>query len=196
MTAPLHKLLTKDTVFRWDEESDGSFQTLIRMMNSRTYLAPHDHTRKTHLVSGASPSRIAASVCQELAGSLTVRDVKSFLQTVQFNTAYLGMKDPGEMNYAELTAPLRELTRLKSKFTRTAKHQEHFEHIREGLVSDKVMVPFDPARDTRLYSDGGPKGAQATVAQCYYHPEKGEQLGAGRPHGASLDKLREEVLAD
>ena len=65
MTAPLRKLLIKDAVFKWDEESDASFQTLIRMMNSRTYLAPHDHTRKTHLVTDASPSGIAASVYQE-----------------------------------------------------------------------------------------------------------------------------------
>ena len=65
VTAPLRKLLTKDAVFKWDEESDASFQTLIHMMNSRTYLAPHDHTRKTHLVSDASPSGIAASVYKE-----------------------------------------------------------------------------------------------------------------------------------
>ena len=37
------------------------------------------------------------------------------------------------------------------------------------------MVPFDPARSTRLYSDGGPEGAQAMIAQLYDHPEKGEQ---------------------
>ena len=37
------------------------------------------------------------------------------------------------------------------------------------------MVPYYPARDTRLYSDGGPEGAQATVAQLYDHPEKGAQ---------------------
>ena len=65
VTAPLHKLLIKAAVFRWDEESDASFQTLILMMNSRTYLAPHDHTRKTHLVTDASPSGIAASLHQE-----------------------------------------------------------------------------------------------------------------------------------
>ena len=77
------------------------------------------------------------------------------------------------MNYAQLTAPLRELSRRKTKFTWTAKHWKHFECIHSRLVSDKVMVPFDPARSTRLYSDGGPEGAQATVAQLYDHPEKG-----------------------
>ena len=74
------------------------------------------------------------------------------------------------MNYAELTAPLRELTRRQTKFTWTEKHQKHFKPIRSRLVSDKVMVPFDPARDTRLYSDRGPEGAQAMVAQRYDHP--------------------------
>ena len=36
-------------------------------------------------------------------------------------------------------------------------------------------MPFDPARDTRLYSDRVLEGAQATVAQHYDHLEKGEQ---------------------
>ena len=35
------------------------------MMNSRTYMAPHDPKRKTHLVTDASPCRIATSLYQE-----------------------------------------------------------------------------------------------------------------------------------
>ena len=124
---------------------------------------------------GMSPDPEKTAIIKNWPAPLTVRDVKSFLQTVQFDAAYLGAEEPGEMNYAELMAPLRELTRRQTKFTWTEKHQKHFEHIRERLVSDKVMVPFDPTRDTRLYSEGGPEGAQVTVAQRYDHPEKGEQ---------------------
>ena len=105
----------------------------------------------------------------------TVRDVKSFLQTVQFNAVYMAAELEGEMNYPELTAPLRELTRRKVKFSWTARHQKHFDLIKERLCSDKVMVPFDPARSTRLYSDGGPEGGQATVAQLYQHERAGPQ---------------------
>merc|ERR1719233_2886415 len=36
------------------------------------------------------------------------------------------------------------------------------------------MVSYDPARETRVYSDSGPEGTQATVAQLYQHPEKGK----------------------
>ena len=35
------------------------------MMNSRTYLAPYDPKRKTHLVTDTSPCGIAASLYQE-----------------------------------------------------------------------------------------------------------------------------------
>ena len=43
------------------------------------------------------------------------------------------------------------------------------------MCSDRVMVPFDPARRTRLYTDSGPEGGQATVAQLYQHKQAGEQ---------------------
>ena len=103
----------------------------------------------------------------------TVREVKSFLQTCSFNSVYMAAKEPGEMNYPELTAPLRVLTRKKVKFTWTKQHQQHFEMIKERLCSDRVMVPYDLERETRVYTDGGPEGAQATVAQKYHHETAG-----------------------
>ena len=105
----------------------------------------------------------------------TVKDVKSFLQTVQFNSVYMGAELPGEMNYPELTEPLRALTRRGRKFTWTEQHQEHFDLIKERLCSDRVMVPFDPARDTKIYADGGPEGCQATVVQAHMHSKEGLQ---------------------
>ena len=48
-----------------DEECETSFQTLLRMMNSTTYLAPNNPKRKTHLVTEASPCGIATSLYQE-----------------------------------------------------------------------------------------------------------------------------------
>ena len=80
----------------------------------------------------------------------TVRDVKSFLQTVQFNSVYMGAELPGEMNYPELTEPLRALTRRGRKFTWMDLHQKHFNLIKERLCSDRVMVPFDPKRPNCL----------------------------------------------
>ena len=65
VTAPLRKLLNKDAIFKWDNKSETNFQMLLRMMNSRTYLAPHNLKQKTHLVTDASPCGIAASLYQK-----------------------------------------------------------------------------------------------------------------------------------
>ena len=73
VTAPLRRLLIKDATYKWDKECETSFQTLLRMMNSRTYLAPHDPKRKTHLVTDASPCGIATSPCG-IAASLYQED--------------------------------------------------------------------------------------------------------------------------
>ena len=121
----------------------------------------------------SDPEKVA--VIRDWPAPRTVRDVKSFLQTVQFNAVYMAAELEGEMNYPELTAPLRLLTRRKTKFSWTEVHQRHFQLIKERLCSDRVMVPFDPARATRLYSDGGPEGGQATVAQEYQHEVEGTQ---------------------
>ena len=65
MTAPLRQLLIKDATYRWYKECEDSFQALLRMINSRTYLAPHDPRRKTHLVMDASLCEVATSLYQE-----------------------------------------------------------------------------------------------------------------------------------
>ena len=65
VTAPLRQLLIKDAAYRGDDSCEDSFQTLLRMMNLRRSLAPHDPKKKTHLVTNASPREIAASLYQE-----------------------------------------------------------------------------------------------------------------------------------
>ena len=54
----------------------------------------------------------------------TVKVFKSLLQTVQFNAVYKAAEEPGEMNFPELTAPLRDLTKRKVKFSWTGRHQK------------------------------------------------------------------------
>ena len=124
---------------------------------------------------GMSDDPDKVKVIKEWPAPKTVRDVKSFLQTCQFNSVYLAAEKDGEMNYPALTAPLRELTRKRTKFQWTQKHQRHFELIKGRMCSGRVMVPYEVGRETRLYADGGPEGAQATVAQKYDHPKAGVQ---------------------
>ena len=123
---------------------------------------------------GMEPDPEKTRLIREWPAPKTVRDVKSFLQTVQFNAVYMAAEE-GEKNYAELTAPLRALTTQKARFTWTEEHEENFKMIKERLCSDRVMVPYDVTRKTRIYTDGGPEGCQATVAQEYLHETAGVQ---------------------
>ena len=44
---------------------------------------------------------------------------------------------------------------------------DSFNEIKERLCSDRVLVPYDTARKTRLYVDSSPIGTQATLAQAH-----------------------------
>ena len=124
---------------------------------------------------GMAPDPDKVQVIKNWKPPKTVRQVKSFLQTVQFNAAYMGAETKAELSYTELTAPLRALTKKGQRFKWTKVHQRHFDMIKERLCSDKVMVAYDPGRETRIYTDGGPEGAQATVTQKYRDEQLGEQ---------------------
>ena len=101
-----------------------------------------------------------------------MREVKSFLQTLQFNSIYLAAEG-GEKSYPKLTEPLRKVTRRGARFTWTQRLEQRFQERKNRLHGDRVMVPYDTARETRLYTDSGPEETQAMVAQRYEHPTAG-----------------------
>ena len=119
----------------------------------------------------ADPAK--AQVIWEWPSPRTVKEVKNLLQTLQYNAAHMAAEE-GEKSYMELNAPLRYLTKQQVKFKWTEEMEENFKEIKARVSGDRVMVPYDPARETRLYTDSGPEGTQATVAQLHHHPEKGE----------------------
>ena len=93
------------------------------------------------------------------------KEVKSFLQTVAFCRVF--MRPAQGRTYADVTAPLRQITAKHAKFRWTEQCEESFKELKQLLVSDKVMANYDPARNTRVYCDDGPLGLGATVAQEY-----------------------------
>ena len=103
-----------------------------------------------------------------------MKEVKSLLQTVQYNAVYMGAERQGELSYPELTAPFRELTRKQARFRWNPRLEENFRVIKERLCSDRVMVGYEADRETRLHTDASPEGMLATVVQRYHHKEVGE----------------------
>ena len=93
-------------------------------------------------------------------------EVKSFLQTVQFNVKFMG-GEAGEATYPELTEPLRALTKKYARFRWGDREEYAFNEMKRRLCSDKVLVPYDLSKKTRFYVDSSPVGTQATLCQLH-----------------------------
>ena len=83
----------------------------------------------------ADPDKV--KVIQDWLRPETVKEVKSLLQTVQYNAVYMGTERQGELSYPELTAPFRELImRKQAGFRWDPRLEENFRVIKERLCSD------------------------------------------------------------
>ena len=93
-------------------------------------------------------------------------EVKSFLQTVQFNAKFLAGRH-GDI-YPELIKPLGDLTKKNVRIHWGQEQEEAFQQVKDRLCSDDILVSYDTSLETRLYVDSSPIGTQATVAQKYH----------------------------
>ena len=115
---------------------------------------------------GVSADPEKCGIIKEWPAPKNTSEVKSFLQTAQFNAKFMG-GESGEPTYPELTAPLRALTKKYARFRWGVSEDTAFKELKKRLCSDKVLMPYDLSRKTRLYVDSSPIGTQATVCQLY-----------------------------
>ena len=115
---------------------------------------------------GMSTDPDKCKVIKEWARPKSGKEVKSFLQTVQFNAKFLAGTGDQE-SYPALTEPLRNLTKKNATFVWGTTQQRSFDEIKKRLCSERVMTPYDTQRKTRMYVDSSPAGTQATVAQLH-----------------------------
>jgi len=120
---------------------------------------------------GMSPDPEKCRIIKQWPAPKSKEEVKSFLQTVQFNAKFLNGR-PGEASYPELTEPLRKLTRKYIRFSWGEKQECSFQELKKRLCSDRVLVPFDTSLRTRVYVDSSFAGTQATVAQEHVNDGK------------------------
>ena len=62
VSQPLHELARKDSLFRWKEKHETSFKRIKQLLTSDTVVAYFDQTKKTELVTDASPWGLSAIV--------------------------------------------------------------------------------------------------------------------------------------
>jgi hypothetical protein len=107
----------------------------------------------------ADPKKVSAiKACQQPD---SVAEVKSFLGM----TSYLAKFIP---NYATVSAPLRELTKMSVSCSPMIWKQAHsiaFEAIKESLSSQSALSYYDQSKDTELIVDASPVGLAAILTQ-------------------------------
>ena len=130
----------------------------------RIWEAPCKMVGNIYTKDGMSPDPEKCKIIKEWPLPKACNEVKSFLQTVQFNAKFLGGK-VGQASYPEVTETLRILTRKNTQFFRRPDQAWAFQELKDRLCSDDVMVRYNTTLNTRLYVDSSPVGTQATVAQ-------------------------------
>ena len=101
--------------------------------------------------SGVSADPEKCPIIKEWPAPKSTSEVKSFLQTTQFNAKFMG-GEAGEATYPELTAPLRALTKKYARFRWGNLEDTAFNELKKRLCSDKVLMQYDLTRMTRLYT--------------------------------------------
>ena len=163
-------------VYGTRENHDGFLRNTLRTLQEKGITLRPDKCklRKSEIKwfgyifskAGMSTDPDKCKVIKEWARPKSAKEVKSFLQTVQFNAKFLAGSDDQE-SYPTLTEPLRDLTKKNATFVWGTKHQRSFDEITKRLCSERVMAPYDTKRKTRMYVDSSPAGTQATVAQLH-----------------------------
>ena len=105
---------------------------------------------------GPDPDKVDA--LQNLRAATNQTQLRSFLWMTNYSSQSI-------QNYSTLSEPLRKLTRKKTRWVWTDKHQKCFETLKEALKSNALLNYYDPSLPTEVVCDGSPVGVGAILAQ-------------------------------
>ena len=111
---------------------------------------------------GTKPDPERISSLTNAPAPRSTSEVRSFLGMA--NTCHEHIKD-----YAEITGPLRELTRKNTAFQWTPNHQRAFNQLKKALTPAPVMSYFDAQKRSILIEDGSPHGISGILCQREPH---------------------------
>ena len=88
----------------------------------------------------------------------SVSEVRSFLGMIQYVARFI----PG---YANITEPLRRLTKKETEWKWEAEEQQAFDRLKQELTGTQTMAYFDPKNPNEVIVDASPVGLGAILAQ-------------------------------
>lgn len=108
------------------------------------------------------PSKVAAMV--DMPAPKTVDEVRRFLGMVTYYARFVP-------NISSITSALRQLVKKDSKFKWTSECESAFKNLKNQLISDNVLMPYNPKLPIQLACDASPTG----IAGVLSHIINGEE---------------------
>lgn len=114
-----------------------------------------------------------------------LKEVESFLGMVNYYSKFVA-------GMAEMVEPLNELRRKDQPWSWGSQQQQAFEKIKKELMSDKVLVHYNPSKPLFLATDASDYGMGAVL---FHKEEKTGREGVtafknGEPRGKNMHRLR------
>ena len=107
---------------------------------------------------GMSPDHAKVKAIKQADPPTSVSDVRSLLGMTNYVSLFI-------RNYADIVAPLRDLTYKDVEFKWQEVHQKALHQLKCSLTYDEVMAYFDPHKKTVLFVDASPVGLGAMLTQ-------------------------------
>ena len=107
---------------------------------------------------GMSPDPAKVVAIKQAEAPTSVTDVRSLLGMTNYVSRFI-------RDYADIVAPLRDLTHKGVEFKWEDVHQAALERLKCSLTSDEVMAYFDPSKKSILLVDASPVGLGAVLTQ-------------------------------
>ena len=107
---------------------------------------------------GMSPDPAKVEAIKQAEASTSVTDVRSLLGMTNYVSRFI-------RDYADIVAPLRDLTHKGVEFKWEDDHQAALERLKCSLTSDEVTAYFDPSKKSILLVDASPVGLGAVLTQ-------------------------------
>ena len=113
---------------------------------------------ETYTTQGHKPSNLKVKAITEMPKQENLKDLKTFLGLIQ----YLSKFSP---QIAELTEPLRDLTKKHAPYVWGLEHSQAFDYIKKGLAQAPILWYYNLKKETVLQTDASIKGLGACLLQ-------------------------------
>ncbi|CAC5387482.1 unnamed protein product [Mytilus coruscus] len=107
---------------------------------------------------GISPEKSKVEAVTSARNPKTASEVRNFLGLVNYCGRYIP-------DFSTVSAPLRELTRAKTKWIWSSRHQDSFDELKRLLASAKTLAYYNSNAETHVIVDASPVGLGAILSQ-------------------------------